>query len=187
MDSDRALDDLKAIRQIMERTRRATGGYGGWIMVLWGVVWFIGFLGTQFLPDEVIGWLWLVLNTIGAAGTVWLGVRMGRRGGVYSPIWRPILLWWLALGVFDVLLVWLFGLGSGLDLALLIILTIALGYFQFGLFTHWVISGIGALIAALSVGAAVLLPEYFYLAMAILGGGLLVESGLWFVRHEERE
>jgi hypothetical protein len=123
MEPDRALDDLKAIRQIMERTRRATGGYGGWYMVLWGAVWFVGFLGTQFLPDEAVAWLWPVLDVIGAAGSVWLGVRMGRRGGVYSPIWRPMLLYWLALIVFDGLLFWLLGLDPGPDLALLITLT----------------------------------------------------------------
>lgn len=187
MEPDRALDDLKAIRQIMESTRRATGGYGGWFGVLWGAVWFVGFLGTQFLPNETIAWLWPVLNVIGAAGSIWLGVRMGRHGGVYSPIWRPILIWWLALVVFDVLLVWLFHLYTGRDLTLLIVLTVALSYFQIGLFTHWAICGVGALIAALAVGVALLLPDYLYLAMAFLGGGLLAGSGLWFVHHENEE
>lgn len=187
MEPDRALNDLKTIRQIMEHARRATGGYGGWYMVLWGAVWFVGFLGTQFLPDETVAWLWPVLDVIGAAGSAWLGVRMGRRGGVYSPIWRPILLYWLVLIAFDGLLVWLLHLDAGPDLALLITLTVALGYVQFGLFTHWAISVIGALIAALAVGAALLLPDYFCLTLAILGGGLLMGSGLWLVRHEDEE
>jgi len=187
MEPDRALDDLKAIRQVMERTRRATGGHGGWFMVLWGAVWFVGFLGNQFLPQEASGWLWLVLDVAGAVGSIWLGVRMGHRGGVRSSIWQPILLWWLVLVAFDGLLVWLFHLDAGPDLALLITLTMALGYVQFGLFTHWAISVIGALIAALAVGAALLLPEYFCLAQAILGGGLLMGSGLWLVHHEDEE
>ncbi|MFQ6100175.1 MAG: hypothetical protein ACE5OS_02920 [Anaerolineae bacterium] len=185
MDSDRALDDLKAIRQIMERTRRATGRYGGWFGVLWGSIWFVGFLGSQFLPDEVAGWLWLGLDTFGTACSIWLGVHIGRHGAVRSPVWRSVLFWFLALIVFDGLLMWLFDLNTGRDIALLIILTIALSSFQFGLFTSWKLSVIGALMTALAAGAAVLLPNYFHLVMAFLGGGLMVGSGVWFVRHGE--
>jgi len=79
-------------------------------------------------------------------------------------------------------MIWLFGLRDG-DIGLLILLTIALGYFQFGLFTHWIISGIGLFIAVISVGAALLLPGYFGLVMALLGGGVLIVTGLWFVRQ----
>ena len=185
MNSDRASDDLKTIRQIMERTRRGGGKTGGWYLILWGAIWFVGFLGTQFLPDETVAWLWPVLNILGAAISVWLGVRMGRRGGVRSTIWQFTLLYWLALLVFDGLLFWLLDLDPGPDLGLLITLTFALGYFQFGLFIHWAISGIGVLIAALAVGAAVLLPDYFCLTLAVLGGGLLMGSGLWLVRSGE--
>jgi hypothetical protein len=185
MDPDRALDDLKTIRQVMERTRRGGGKTGGWFMILWGAVWFVGFLGSQFLPDEAVAWLWPVLNILGAAISVWLGVRTGHRGGVRSTAWRPILLWWLALFVFDGLMVWLFQLHTGRDLTLLITLTVALGFVLFGLFIYWVISAVGMLIAVLVVGAAVLLPDYLYLVMAFLGGGLLMGSGLWFVRSGE--
>ena len=43
MDQNQAIDDLKAIRQIMDRARRTSGGGGGWFMVLWGIILFIGF------------------------------------------------------------------------------------------------------------------------------------------------
>ncbi|MDY6876065.1 MAG: hypothetical protein SWK90_07700 [Chloroflexota bacterium] len=183
--SDNALDDLKAIRQIMERTRRAAGGDSGWFMVLWGTIWFVGFLGNQFLPAEALGWFWLGMTVLGTAGSAWIGVRMGRRSGVRSPIWRPILLWMVAMAVFVFLIAWLFDLDTIHDLALLIVLTVALNYFQIGLFTHWTISLVGTMLAALAVGTAVLLPNYFFLVMAFSSGGLLVGSGLWSVRHEE--
>jgi predicted neutral ceramidase superfamily lipid hydrolase len=185
MNSDRALDDLKAIRQIMERTRRGGGKTGGWYMILWGAIWFVGFLGNQFLPDETAGLLWFGLNIPGAAISVWLGVRSGRQGGVRSTAWRPILLWWLALFIFDGLMIWLFQLHTGRDLTLLITLTVALGFVLFGLFVYWVISAVGVLVAVLVVGTAVLLPDYLYLVMAFLGGGLLMGSGIWFVRSGE--
>jgi len=183
MDQHQAMDDLKAIRQIMGRVRRTSGGGGGWFMVLWGVILLIGFSGSQFLSDVYVGGMWAVLNVSGMAISVWLGIRMGRRSGISSPIWRSILLWWLSLGTFDVLLVWLFRLGDH-DIALLSILTVALGYVLFGLFSHWIISAVGALMALLAVGAMLLIPNYFSLAIGVLIGGLLIGSGLWLVREE---
>lgn len=187
MDSERARDDLKAIRQVMDRTRRTAGRHGGWFMVVWGIVWFVGFLGTQFLPDRIVLWFWQVLTLLGAIISVWIGIRVGRGSDVRSSILRPLILWWLALIVFDVLLAWLFGLHTDRDLTLLIVLTVALSYFQFGLFTHWAISLVGALLAVLTVAAALLLPEYLSLAMAFLGGGVLTVSGLLFIRHADGE
>jgi hypothetical protein len=185
MDSNRAVDDLKVIRNIMERTRRTAGGYSGWFMVLWGAIWFVGFLGNQFLPAEAVGWLWLGLTGLGGVSSGWIGVRISRRSRVRSPVWRPIVLSFVALFVFVVLIAWLFDLNTSRDIALLIVLTVALSYAQLGFFTHWAISLIGALLAVLVVGASILMPGYFFLVMAFLSGGLLVGSGLWFVRQEE--
>lgn len=184
MERNRAEDDLRAIRQIMERTRGATSRGGGRIMLLWGGIWFVGFLCSQFVPvDAAVGWIWIVLNALGLGGTIWLLLRMqGER--VKSSIWRPILLWWISLFAFDGLVLWLFGINTGRDLVLLLLLSVALGYAQFGLFTHWIISVTGVFVAAMTVVTALLLPDYFFLAMGILGGGTLVGTGLWLVRRE---
>jgi len=187
MKEERVLDDLRAIREVMERTRRASGGQGGWFMILWGVIWFLGFAGTHFLLHAdlpyAVNWLWAGLNGIGIILSTWLGVRF-QRHAVRSTLWRAILLWWLALAVFDGLLIWLFGLTRGEEIVLLIILTVALGYVLFGLFSHWAISLIGLFFAALSVVMSIFLPAYFNLAFAFLGGGILVAGGAWFVRQE---
>jgi hypothetical protein len=183
MDPNQAVDDLKVIRQIMGRTRSAIGRQGGWIMVLWGVIWFIGFSSSQFLPD-LAGWIWLVLNVVGMMLTVWLGTRIGR-GDVRVSFWRPVLLWLLSLVIFDALLVWLFDMTDAHNLLLLFLLTIALGYVQFGLFTHWIFGVVGVLMAVIAVGARLLASDYFFLAIGVLGGGVLAGGGLWVVRQEE--
>ncbi|HHS97035.1 MAG TPA: hypothetical protein ENK08_03925 [Chloroflexi bacterium] len=179
-------DDLRIIREVMIRTRRASGGYGGWFMITWGIVWVLGFTATHFLLrqglTQAINWTWGVLNGIGAAISIWLGVRAPRRQGMRSTVWRAVLLWWVAVAAFDVLFIWLFRLTAD-EIALLILLSIALSYFLFGLFTHWAISAIGVFLAVLSVAAALLLPAYFNLALAVLGGGVLIASGAWFVRR----
>lgn len=186
-----ALDDLRAIRAIMERARRASDGFGGWFMVLWGAIWFIGFSGTQILlhlrNESGISWLWLVLDTLGVLGSIYLGVRMGQRARkVSSTLWLPVLLWWLALAAFDGVLIWRLRLYTDWpNSVLLIVLTIALGYVQFGLFTHRAISAIGLFIGLLAVAMATWLPEYFNLGVAFLGGGALIGGGLWFLRRGE--
>ena len=65
-----------------------------------------------------------------------------------------------------------------------IVLTVALTYVQVGLFSHWAISLVGAALATLTVATELAVPGYFFVMMAFLSGGLLVGSGLWFVRRE---
>ncbi len=101
-----------------------------------------------------------------------------------SSLWSSLLLYWLALAAFDGVLIWKLQLyTSGLHLALLIVLTIALGYVQFGLFTHWSISIIGLFIGLLAVALATWLPGYFNLGVALLGGGALIGGGLRALRY----
>jgi hypothetical protein len=182
MDSIRAADDLRVIRQVMDRTRRAAGRHGGWFGVLWGAIWVVGFLSNQYLPEDTAGWLWMVLDIGGGVASALIGARIAR-SGVRSPLWARILLFFLALAVFDGLLVWLLGLRGMREVALLITLTVALASVQVGLFTSGPFTTIGLLVAAVAVGAIALVPGYFYLAMAGLGG-LLMLGGLWVVRSE---
>lgn len=187
MRSEQVSDDLRVIRQVMERTRRTSGRIGGWYMILWGSVWVVGFTANHFLLrlglERADDWMWGILNGIGVLVSIWLGLHAQHRRGHRSTIWRAVFFWWLSLLVFDLLLIWLFGLTEGREIALLILLTIALGYILFGLFTHWTISAIGLFLAVLSVAAALLLPAYFDLAVGFLGGGVLIASGIWFVRQ----
>ena len=94
---------------------------------------------------------------------------------------------WLALGVFDVLFVWLFELETAYHFPLLILITIALGYVQVGLLSSYApLIIVGVAIAALAVGAFLLVQPYFFLSVALLGGGLLIGTGLWMVRSDKQ-
>lgn len=186
MDTERALDDIKLIRQVMQRTRQALGRESGWFSILWGCIWLIGFLGSQFLETEAYGWLWTVLNILGGALSAWLGIRMGRRQGnrTSSVGWR-ILGWWGALAIFVLALVWLLELYSRRELTLVIVLAVALGYVQMGLFSELRYVVVGVIVAVLVIVASVLLPNYMFLVMAFLGGGLLIVNGIQTLRAEE--
>ena len=182
MNEKQALNDLKIIRQIMDRTRQSTSGNGGWLAVVGGLMWLFGFLGQQFLPEHLVGWAWLVVNTTGILAIAWLWVRLTRQGHVSSPVMRSIMLAWLALGIFTMLLIWLFELHTMLHILMLILLTTALGVVQMGLlFSYWPLTVAGVGIAATATGAYLLIPDYFLLTAALLGGGLLIGVGLWMV------
>jgi hypothetical protein len=182
MDERQARDDLKTIRQIMDRTRQSAFGESGWFSVTGGLMWLAGFLGQQFLPQYLSGWIWLAGNTIGLLVIAWLWVRSTRRGHVSSPFMRSIMLSWLALGVFAVLFAWLFGVHTTLHILLLVLLATALGVVQMGLlFSYWPFTVAGIGIATATVGAYLLVPGYFLLTAALMGGGLLIGAGLWMV------
>ena len=183
MNDKQVLNDLKAIRQIMDRTRQSASGESGWFSVTGGMMWLIGFLGQQFLPEHLTGWVWLIGNTTGVLIIVWLWVRLTRRGQASSPVMRSIMLAWLALGIFVVVFAWLFEVRTIPQILLLVLVATALGVTQIGLlFSYWPFSIAGVGIAAATASAYLLIPDYFFLVAALLGGGLLIGAGLWMVR-----
>jgi hypothetical protein len=187
MNDKQVVDDLKAIRQVIDRTRQAASGESGWFSVVGGMIWLVGFLGQQFLPEYLAGWAWVGVNAIGLSAIAWLMIRTARQDSASPPMLRSIMLSWLALGVFDVLFVWLFDLETAYHFPLLILATIALGYVQMGLLSSYsplIVAGVA--IAALVVGAFLLVRPYFFLIVALLGGGLLIGTGLWMVRSDRR-
>ncbi len=187
MNEKQITDDLKVIRQVIDRTRKAASGDSGWFSVVGGMIWLLGFLGQQFLPEHLAGWAWVVVNTVGLSIIAWLMIRLARESSASPPMLRSIILSWLALGVFDVLFVWLFELETGYHFPLLILITMALGYVQVGLLSAYApLIAVGVAIAALVVGAFLLAQSYFFLIVALLGGGLLIGTGLGMVRSGRR-
>ena len=181
MDRNQALDDLRSIRRIMDHTRWTSGRYGGWFMIIAGAMWLVGFTASQFLPEDYVGWIWAVVSALGTLAMVWVGTHVARHSSVRAAPWWPFFLFWWVLAVFDLLLVWIFEIDESAKIGLLILLTTALGYVQFGSLYYWLIGGVGVLIGGLAIAAFLLIPAFFYLAMAILGGGLLIATGLWMV------
>jgi hypothetical protein len=187
MDNRQVMNDLRAIREIMDRTRESTSGESGWFSVVGGMMWLVGFLGNQFLPGDLSGWLWLVVNSIGLLLMAWLCVRLTKEGHVSSPVMRSIMLSWLALLVFAGLFLWLFEVHTVQSILLVILIVTGLGCTQMGLlFFYWLLCFIGVAIAAVSVAAYLLIPDYYSLVASLLGGGLLIGSGLWQVYSGRR-
>lgn len=177
-EAERALAD---IHQAMAQARR-TIAYGGapYYMMLWGVIWFLGYLGGQFLPGPQSGIAWLVLDLFGVVASIWIGYRLSTR--VRTPMGPRLGLLWLAMLVYGVLIVWIANPTSSNQLDLLISLVAMLGYVMSGIWIGARLSWVGLLVTALAVLGYFLLPAFFSLWMAVLGGGLIFGSGLYIQR-----
>jgi len=66
-----ALEEIDRVRDHMRRTLAA--GAMAPMLILWGIIWTIGFAGEQFMPQAYR--LWLVLDLVGVAATFYLGSR----------------------------------------------------------------------------------------------------------------
>ena len=74
-----AEEALAAIQTIAQKTRHSIASGGTYItLIVTGAVWLVGFICTQFLPTEIVGYIWAGLSALGTIlGTI-LGFRMGR-------------------------------------------------------------------------------------------------------------
>ena len=183
MEPNQALEDLRVIRRVMEQTRRSIAMAGaGYFLIIWGVVWLLGFLNSQFLESPLEGWIWLALDVAGVIATLAVGHRLGTRMRVH-PGWR-VALFWLALFGYGFLWGWL---SQPMDAAKssLYISTVAMfGYVVMGL---WLgsrgIAWLGVGVTVLALAGYLLIPAYFFLWMALLGGGALIGSGVYISRR----
>ena len=70
---------------MMKKTRRSISSSGAYkFLILWGAIWMIGFLGSQFLPKEIASYVWIGLDILGGILSAVIGVRMNR--GVRTSI-----------------------------------------------------------------------------------------------------
>jgi hypothetical protein len=177
-----AEEALAAIQVMMKKTRRAissSGAYG--FLIVWGVVWMLGFLSSQFLPAEIGGTIWIVVDILGGALSAILGIRMGRhvRSPSASISGKRIGWFWLLLFFYCVAAIAVAWPTDGKQLAMFIIFFVMVGWLAMGLLLSFAPIWPGLAITALALIGYFLLPGYFYLWMAILGGGGMIALGLY--------
>ncbi len=177
-----AEESLAAIQAMVHKTRRAISSSGAYLfLIIWGCVWLVGFLGSQFLPTPFNGWLWLVVDTIGGVLSAFVGIRMGRqvRSPAHSHLGRNIGIFWLLLIVYCVITIAVAWPLNGMQASMFIILFVMVGWLAMSLLYSFTSVWTGLTFTAISLVGYFLLPEYFYLWMAILGGGGMIALGLY--------
>jgi hypothetical protein len=177
-----AEESLVAVEKIMQKTRRSIASSGVHIsLVVTGLIWLIGFICTQFIKGQTLIYIWIGISVIGSMTASILGFRSSRRVHISNalPTARRIGLIWLLLVVYCLAAIAIGWPLDGKQLTMFINLFVLIGW----LFTSQQLSSApiwpGLIIIAFLLGGYFLLPEFYYLWMAIVGGGSLISLGLY--------
>jgi len=177
-----AEEALAAIQTMMTKTRRAISSSGAYIfLIVWGVIWLLGFMGSQFLPTDIGGYAWIALDILGGILSAVVGIRMGRGVRTSSPSLsgKRIGIFWLLLFIYCIAAVAVSWPADGKQISMYIILFVMVGWLAMGLLLSFTSIWIGVIITALALIGYFLLPDIFYLWMAILGGGGMIAFGFY--------
>ena len=177
-----AEEALAAIQTMMTKTRRAISSSGAYIfLIIWGIIWLLGFLGSQFLPPVITGYAWAVLDTLGAILSAAFGIRMGRgvRSASHGISGKRIGIFWLMNFLYCIAVVAVSWPTGGKQMAMYIILFVMIGWIAMSLLLSFASIWPGLIITGLALVGFFLLPGIFYLWMAVLGGGGMIALGLY--------
>ncbi|GAC1568874.1 MAG: hypothetical protein NVS3B14_20330 [Ktedonobacteraceae bacterium] len=173
---EEAQEALAAIRQTTNKTRK-TYGYNGHYLMLWGMIWFVGFIASQYIQSSFIDWIWGVLSTIGWIVSAFLGVNQSKQ--VRSIVGPRIGFFYFALIGFVVLWFVILQPLSVKQDVLFFISIVMFGGVVAGVFARSVSTIIGCVsITALAVMGYYLIPAYFDLWVAVFCGLTMVGIGL---------
>ena len=161
-------------------------------LILWGVIWIIGYAGTEVLRDDAL-WLWALLVLAGYVASFVINRRY-----VFAPLpnasaaevlayrrqalrrsWRAFALMGIVM-MFVVATYAIMWPVRGLQYAAFPSLLIGAAYAATGVFSgmRYVVTGL--LLSALTLIGFFYLREYFLIWMAVIGGGALILAGFWF-------
>lgn len=173
-----ALAQVEDAQATMRRVVRAhRGHYHLWI---WGVSWIVMPLGAQFYGDTAVRWFGLICIPCGIASAI-VGGTQNRQ--LRSPVNHRFLCALAALVAFAVAFPFvLHATTEPKSLYAYSCLVVMQGYVVAGLWTDTYLLWVGILVSALVLVGVFLLPGFFWIWMAVFGGGTLIATG-FYVRH----
>lgn len=181
-----AQQSLAQVEEVAKRTRTMLAYRGGdTLFVLWGIIWVVGFTVSQFIPPASL-WAWGTLVPVGVLVTLLVSRQPVP---VKSPdtrrLTRRIGLMWVLLFLYVdlwVALLWPFLQPSWPAFSrhfCAVATTVPMfAYVVMGLWLDNCMVWLGLGITALTVIGLVLVPAWFFLWMAVMGGGTLIATGL---------
>jgi hypothetical protein len=179
---DEAKESLAAIQRMTQKTRQSIASSGAYIfLILTGIIWLVGFLSTQFLSGEIVGYIWVGMSLIGSALSVIIGIRKGKRvrsSSVNASAQRAGI-FWLLLVFYCIASIAIARPTDGKQITMLIILFIMIGQMAMGLLLSFSAVWWALPITALALLGYFLLPNIFYLWMGLLVGGGMIFLGLY--------
>ncbi len=183
---DEAEETLAAIQKMTQKARHSIASSGAYIfLIITGIIWLVGFVSTQFLAGEVVGYIWTGMSILGTVVATLLGIRTGRQMGkrVRSPSFNASAkrgaLFWLFLVFYAVAAIAIAHPTEGKQVTAFIILFIMLGQLAMGLLVSFSSTWWALPITALALVGYFLLPGIFYLWMGVLVGGAMIVLGVY--------
>jgi hypothetical protein len=176
-----ARETLDLIKDTDRASRQAIARAGtGYIFIVWGIVWLMGYLGSEILPAPFSGYLWLVMDTFGVVGTAVAILRQGR--SVRSEQGWRFGAFWTLLMLHGGLLMWISWPLTNERYLMFATLLVSMGYSLMGLWISTPLTVIGLAISLLAVIGWLLVPAVLGYWLAIVGGGGLIVAGLYVLR-----
>ena len=75
-----AVQSLAQVEEVTMKTKQAlASAYAGPFLILWGFIWIVAYLGTQYFPVWA-NTIWGILSLFGAVGTVFISKRRYSQG-----------------------------------------------------------------------------------------------------------
>jgi hypothetical protein len=177
-----AEEALANIQRMTQKTRHSIASGGAYIfLIVTGIIWLVGFLTTQFLTGEIVGYIWTGISILGIGLSVLLGIRMAPRvrGPSTTVAAKRAGIFWLLLVFYGIATIAIAKPTDGKQITMFIILFIMIGQLAMGLLLSFSSSWWALPITALALIGYFLLPDFFYLWMAVLGGGGMIILGLY--------
>ncbi|HEY5085276.1 MAG TPA: hypothetical protein VII48_12165 [Rhizomicrobium sp.] len=148
-------------------------------LILWGLIWIAGYGGMAMLPEQQAGWLWFALSAAGTGISIWLGntraKARGRSGWRFGAL--VVIAFAFTFALFSVL-----PPTNELQVGAFSPLLLAAIYAAIGLWQGLRFVLVAVFLTAATLGAYFFLKDFFFVWMAVVGGGSLLLTGLW-MRH----
>jgi hypothetical protein len=190
---DEARAALSEIDRVMADTRVAIAqGPSAPILILWGSIWVVADLTTQFHP-QALALMWWILDLIGVGGTWWFSARYRARvkrpgGWRYGVFWGAVFFYsalWLNLLVPQhwpqTSKGWVEFWPMFRRISAYFHTIPMFAYVIGGLYVGRFFIYLGMLVTALIMAGYFWAGDYFFLWLAIAAGGALIFSGV-FIR-----
>lgn len=176
-EAEAALSDIDSV------TRRGMAlksyRHAGPILMLWGVIWGLGYLGMARLAPEYWGWMWGGLDVFGVVCTLLASSRVKAAGALPGQAWRTSM-GMAACVAFILAIVAVFPKTELLPYIALPGLFVGFLYTVMGVvMAAWRYALIGAVVFLATLFGYYAWPQYLGEWLALVGGGGLFLSGLW--------
>lgn len=184
---EEAQASLNDIRNLTTKVS-AVHHFWAYYMLLWGIVWTLGFLATQFEP-QLVNWIWGIMILAGMIGSAVLGITqggqmravpgsqtafLGSRFGIFNGVLYAFAILWLI--VFSL---------TPLQVAMLWITVTMFSSIIAGIWMRVPVSiWLGVGVTIMSLLGYYLLSHYFWLWVAVFAGLPLVGMGIYGLRQK---